>query len=448
MTAPFACLIACLTLNLQPQRKALRASSAWWGQTLTVIAIVAVLAGCHKRGIDLQGPLQPGEIALLSSLSPLPPLLPDPSNAFADDERAARLGLQLFFDKRLSGNGQVACANCHEPHKYLTDGHALAAGMGQTERNSPTLLGAQWLPFLFFDGRKDSQWSQALGPLENPLEHGTDRTAVFRVILGHYRPAYESIFGAIPAVLLTNLLPEHARPVHLSSKDPLQVAWDGLAVSQQAGINRVFANVGKALAAYERKLRPQPAPLDHFVAALKAGDINGGGHLPPAALRGARLFVGQAQCISCHNGPLLTDKTFHNVGLPPTPGVDPADPGRGRGASTVLGDEFRCGLPYSDTTTCEELRFLNPKFADFAGAYKTPTLRNVAMTAPYMHSGQFKTLEQVLQFYKTLPGQASVGHRELVLRLVDPDIPTADLVAFLQALTGPLPDESWLKPEP
>ena len=162
------------------------------------------------------------------------------------------------------------------------------------------------------------------------------------------------------------------------------------------------------------------------------------------ARRGLRAFIGKAQCVTCHNGPLLTDKQFHNLGLPTPPDAKGLDVGRSMGAQQVKDDPFRCGGPFSDARQCDELRFLDPQFPDFMGAFKTPTLRNVARTAPYMHDGQFATLAQVVQFYKTLPGQAVIGHRELVLRLLDPAVSTDDLVAFLESLTGPLPEDTWL----
>ena len=105
----------------------------------------------------------------------LPPLPEDPSNKVAGNPDAARLGHQLFFDKRFSGNGDVACATCHQPDKYFTDGKVLAVGMGITSRNSPTIVGTAYHPFLFWDGRADSQWMQALGPMESVVEHGGNR---------------------------------------------------------------------------------------------------------------------------------------------------------------------------------------------------------------------------------------------------------------------------------
>src|SRR5688572_13927936 len=109
----------------------------------------------------------------ITNLQPLPP---DPSNKYADDPDATSLGQALFFDTRFSSNGQVSCATCHRPEQMFQDGTALAHGVGTTNRRTMTIVGTAFSPWLFWDGRKDSQWSQALGPLENPVEHGGNRT--------------------------------------------------------------------------------------------------------------------------------------------------------------------------------------------------------------------------------------------------------------------------------
>src|SRR5688572_32768172 len=134
------------------------------------------------------------------SLGSLDPLPPDPTNRVADDPRAAELGRRLFFDTRLSANGRVACATCHKPEQEFQDGTSLASGVGMTNRRTMPIAGTAYSPFLFWDGRKDSQWAQALGPLESPVEHGGNRDQYARVIAAHYRPEYEQVFGTMPAL--------------------------------------------------------------------------------------------------------------------------------------------------------------------------------------------------------------------------------------------------------
>jgi cytochrome c peroxidase len=211
-------------------------------------------------------------------------------------------------------------------------------------------------------------------------------------------------------------------------------------------VDRAFSNAGKALEAYQRMLWPGQAPFDRYVEALRQGDATGGGHLSAEARRGLRLFLGPGRCVSCHHGPLLSDGQFHNLGLPAADALAPPDEGRARGAREVKADPFRCGGPYSAVDTCDELRFLNPAFEDFLGAFRTPSLRNVARTAPYMHAGQLRSLEEVVAFYRSLPGQPALGHRDALLTQIPRALPTRPLVALLESLTGPLPPEEWLAP--
>ena len=443
--------------QLQPPEPS-RAAGLSVALAVVLLAAASMLVMKIARGGEAKAPPPPKadsgapwtevELALMQSLSPPPELPPSPTNAVADDPKAATLGQRLFFDTRLSGDGTVSCASCHVPSLYFTDGRRFGLGLDETGRHVPTVIGAQWQPFLFWDGRADSVWAQALGPLEAENEHGMTRLSVARAVYTHHRAEYEALFGAMPAMGDLERFPEEARPVPMDSYHLHSQRWEAMSAADRKAINAVFANVGKALEAYQRKLVPGVAPFDRYVAAVRGGDADGGGHLSTSAQRGLRAFIGEAQCINCHNGPLLTDMTFHNLGLPrPPEAVGKPDLGRTLGAVEVLGSAFNCQGEFSDAAErCDELTYLNPRFEDFRGAFKTPTLRNVSETGPYMHDGRFGTLEEVLAFYKSLPGEPEIGHRELVLELLDPDVSSADLVAFLESLTGPLPDARWLGP--
>ena len=167
-------------------------------------------------------------------------------------------------------------------------------------------------------------------------------------------------------------------------------------------------------------------------------------------MNGLRLFIGRGQCVTCHNGPLLTDQSFHNTGVPPR---DPARPDRGRSAAIakVRSDEFNCLGRFSDARPeqCAELRFIVADDPALEGAFKTPSLRNVALRAPYMHAGQLASLEQVVAHYVSAP-KAALGHSELSragdkhrerapIRLSEKE--ASDLAAFLAALSGPIEEK-------
>ena len=316
----------------------------------------------------------------------------DASNRWADDPAAARLGHRLFFDARLSSNGQVSCATCHDPGKGFQDGVALAKGVGTTNRRTMPIAGTAYSPFLFWDGRKDSQWAQALGPLESPVEHGGSREQYARVIAAHYREDYERLFGPLP---------------DLAERD---------------AVTRVFVNVGKAIAAYERQIQPAPSRFDR-------------GELDADERAGFALFTGKAQCTQCHNGPLFTNNEFHNTGVPLRPGL-PADRGRIVAVAAVGTDEFNCRSRWSDAKPeeCAELEFLAPAAPQQERAYKVPSLRNVAERAPYMHAGQMASLAEVLDHYNTAPA-APGGQTELKpLGLTAAE--KRQLEAFLRSLSG------------
>lgn len=266
--------------------------------------------------------------------------LPIPEANPLTAEKAA-LGRRLFFDKRLSRDGTVSCATCHEPERAFTDARPLAIGVrGQkAARRSPRLINRVYGKSFFWDGRAATLEEQVVGPIQNPVE--MDLT-----------------------------LPEATARVGLSETE-----------------------LANALASYVRTILSGDSPYDRFVA----GDRNA---LSPIQQKGLQLFRGKAACTACHLGPNLTDERFHVTGI----GTD-----EGRGKIT--------GKP-----------------AD-RGAFKTPSLREVARAAPYMHDGSLLTLEDVVEHYNK-GGETNPS--------LDPEIRelhlTADekkaLVAFLDSLNG------------
>ncbi len=375
------------------------------------------------------------ERAMLQSLSleSLEPLKPDPSNRYGDDSNAAVLGQQLFFDTRLSGNGQVSCATCHVAARDFQDGAALAKGVGTTTRRTMPIAATAHNAWLFWDGRADSQWAQALGPPESAAEHGGNRTLYAHVVAEQYREAYERVFGALPDL---SGLPRHAGPVPDSA---WRGAWQRINAVRRDDVTRVYANIGKAIAAYERQVTYAPSRFDRYVSAELAGDA----HSPASAfsadeVAGLKLFIGKGSCVNCHNGALLSDGHFHNTGVAASRAVVVADSGRVSGVRQAVTSEFNCTSRYSDATPedCAELRFAVTEGAELVRAFKTPSLRNVADRAPYMHAGQLATLDDVVTHYNAA-AHAPFGHSELKpLRLSA--VEQRQLVAFLHTLSGPL----------
>ena len=378
----------------------------------------------------------PAEREILRSMSieNLGPLPADPSNRVADDPAAAALGHALFFETALSGNGRVSCGTCHLPAQEFQDSRPLAEGVaGLTARRTMPVAGTAHSPWMFWDGRADSQWSQALGPLESPVEHGGTRTQYAHVIAERHRDRYEAVFGALPPL---EGLPAQAGPV---ADTAWRAAWERIPATRRDAISRVYANIGKAIAAYERRISYAPSRFDRYVAATLAGAP----HTPASAFSadeeaGLRLFIGKGSCINCHNGALLTDNHFHNTGVAASRIALPVDSGRAAGARQAVAAEFSCTSPYSDAGAddCQELRFAVTEGHELVRAFKTPSLRNVARRAPYMHAGQIGTLGEVIAHYDGAP-RAPFGHTELrPLRLSAGE--RRQLEAFLHTLTGPL----------
>jgi cytochrome c peroxidase len=362
------------------------------------------------------------------SLSALKPLPPDPTNRFADQPGPAAFGATLFFEQRLSRDGNVACSTCHMIDRQFQDDRPFGVAVGETRRRTMPLAGVAYNPWFFWDGRRDSLWAQALVPLENLDEHAGTRTAYAHLIAREFKVRYVRIFGPLPDL---SALPASAGPFGDESE---RAAWAGMTDQQRYDIDIVFANMGKALAAFERTITHQPTRFDRFADALASGrNPTGDTALTDDEISGLRLFIGKAGCVTCHRGPRLTDNRFHNNGAPPAVGKPP-DLGREEGVAEVLADPFNCLGRFRDGTddACGALRDLARGEPELKGAFKTPSLRGVASRAPYMQAGQFKSLGEVVDHYVRAP-QAPEGRSEVKpLQLSERE--RAALVAFLRTL--------------
>jgi len=285
------------------------------------------------------------------------------------------LGRRLFYDVRLSSDGSLSCASCHNPGLGFSDGRRHSAGFGGKfgTRNAPTVLNAAYYPVQFWDGRAPTLEEQAGGPIANPIEmnQAHDVCASKLDADPSYQAAFREAFGPGPVTM---------------------------------------AKLKESVASFERTLLSGNSRFDRY-------QFNGDKQaLSPAEIRGLAIFRDETKgdCSSCHSigdrFALFTDGKFHNIGVGVNDEGQPTDPGR----------------------------YLETKIDSDKGAFKTPTLRNVALTAPYMHDGSLKTLKAVVDFYA---GGANSNP------YLDPKIKNihltgeerADLTAFLESLTGDLP---------
>lgn len=348
------------------------------------------------------------QLRSLHTLSRQPPR--DATNRLDGVERAEKLGDLLFHDEGLSRCGTVSCQSCHGGEGRTVD-TATAEGCGgrRTTRNPPTVLNVAYNRWFMWDGRADRLWSQAVLPLTNPDEMDSDATVVAARLqaVEAYQTEYQALFGRTPA--------EESGPV-------------------------LLANVGKVLAAYQRTLARIDAPFDEDVKRFLAAAEAGRAEDDPAYL-GLKTFMRKGQCSVCHKGPALTDDLFHNIGV--------EDTGTGAGGQWaslegLLGWVYNAAGLYSDAPSGTEalrLRSLRTqaKQAEMEGAFRTPSLRNVALTAPYMHTGAQATLEEVVDFYDKGGGAAGsfVGTRTDTMTPLEL---TAEekraLVELLKSMTG------------
>ncbi|MER8409878.1 MULTISPECIES: cytochrome c peroxidase [unclassified Mesorhizobium] len=389
------------------------------------LMVAVVLTGCTKPDFS---DAEKTTIASLA-LSSLPALKPDTTDRFADVPAAAALGSTLFFDQGMSGDGSISCSTCHKIDRQFQDDLPQAVGVGRTSRRTMPLAGVARDPWFFWDGRRDSLWAQALTPLENPLEQAGNRTAYAHYIKARFGERYERIFGPLPDL---SGMPSNASPL---GNDAEKAAWNAMSGAQRSAIDGVFANIGKAIAAFERSIEPAPTRFDRFALDLATGaEPKGDAVFSKQEILGLKLFIGKANCVTCHNGPRFTDNSFHNTGVPSVAGLPP-DRGRIDAVRQVEADPFNCFGAYrdGDASACGELRFMVKDAPELVRAYKTPSLRGAATRSPYMHAGQFSSLDEVVAHYaKAAP---SVEGTSEVHPLGLSDRERAALVAFLKTLS-------------
>ena len=408
------------------------------------------------------GILTPEEIAATKLLSPLPAVPADTTNAFANDAAAAVLGQKLFFDKSYSGalavgdngtngglgmvgdTGKVSCASCHSAGSSGLDDQRstpnnVSLGTDFGTRNALNVVSSSFYAWTNWGGRFDSQWSLPLAVAENAKIMKSSRLQVAHMLYAKYRTEYNATFPVDldpdldPAAPNAARFPPTGKP-KAAPTDP-DGAWELMAPADRDIVNRIYANYGKAVAAYMRKLVSRDAPFDRFVA----GDDSA---ISVSAIRGIKVFLSKG-CVTCHGGPTFSDASFHALAVPQTgPNVPATDLGRFQDVPGLINSPFNSNGGFSDDTTTGRLTGL-AQVDSQKGQFRTRSLRNVAGSGAFMHSGKFATLAEVITFYDQ--GGGDVGASGIVKDpLIVPLSLSAqdklDLVAFLETLTGePVP---------
>jgi len=353
---------------------------------------------------------------------------PDPSNQVINNPLAIKFGKYLFNDTSLSQNGAVSCATCHLKGKGFTDNKLVAMGARAGIRNTPTLLNVSQQNWFFWDGKKDSLWAQALSSIENPAEHNFSRTEMFHLLTTHpfYNKQYEEVFGE--KLLSDELLgiPKIAGPN--SHLDGL-IRWKKIPKKQKKKINQVVANASKAIASYVSTIKSKSTRFDQFANEVVARGYSS--ILTNSEKKGLKLFISQKTgCINCHSNPIFSNKDFHNIGT----GIPAKDNGRSEVIDAVIHDPFNCLGEFSDAKPeqCLELKYTKKDRHALSGSFKTPTLRSISKTAPYMHDGRYKNLQEVLKHYANITKNKALETDLPIMNINKEE--QDDLISFLLTL--------------
>lgn len=352
-----------------------------------------------------------------NNLLGLPPV-PIPANN-PQTPAKIELGDKLFHDKRFSVDGTVSCAKCHDERQAFTDNLVVSVGHnGLTgTRNAPTVLNAAFNKSQFWDGREPDLEGQSKQPLINPVEHGLANYEPILKIIGtdsYYQGAFQSVF---------------------------EVSSEKVTIE----------HIAKAIASFERTLVSGNSPFDRYYFKRQTDAMT------DAQIRGFNLFTGQGRCVSCHtieqDQALFTDGRFHNIGI----GINQIQQNVPRLTKAFLEAKNKGGnvdvIVLSDKKSSELGRFAVTDELSQIGAFKTPTLRNVELTAPYMHDGSLLTLKDVMIHYNN-GGVTKAGDRVndflsggiRPLNLTDAQL--EDLVAFMKALTSSKFSPKYASPAP
>jgi cytochrome c peroxidase len=427
----------------------MKLNQRWWACVLFA-ALAGAGAGCGDEDAELKdGVFTSAEWVAVQELSPLPEKPPlDPTNKYGDNPEAAKLGQMFFFEKSFSGpllvgddgsngglgmvgdTGKVACASCHEGPWQIdlrSKPGNVSLGTGWLPRNANSIVNAAYyFPWYENDGISDSMWSDALVDPELSIAMNGSRLQLVHAVYAKYREEYNAVFDPDLGADLEDMkrFPAEGKPG--------DAAWDGMTPEDQKTVNTAFANYGKAVEAYMRLFVSGGSAFDRYVAGETSA-------ISLSAKRGLKLFVGKANCANCHKGNHFSDDDFHTIGLiAKGEHVNPDDAGREQWIDRMLSNPFNADGEFSDDRNTGRLKDVAAAKADSKGKWRTKGLRNVAMTAPYMHSGQFEALEDVVKFYNEggdESGFLGVKDEEIKkLNLTDAEV--ADLVEFLKTLTG------------
>jgi cytochrome c peroxidase len=433
---------------------------------------MVVSAGCSSLGGDDHDGFSSDEWTAIEAMTPLKgPMITNPVNLRADDMGVAKLGQKLFFDfgyaepltaDNVAGKkgdvGKVACVSCHDPEAYFVDGRidpmtgqrfTQSPGRGAANpsgRQAPMMLNEGWYEWAGWTGRFDSLVLHGSGVMGS----AGSRLYVAHYVYSKYKDEYNLLF---PMNTMDTFMEDLTRFPMTGQPKANDTApngpWETMTDADKRFMNQFTYNMARLWETYPRQVTSHGSDFENYMKGNPAA-------LSPEAKRGLKVFVGKAACNDCHTGPILSDSKPHNVGVPTAPGVTTQDLGRYADImnNTTRNNIFNGGGEYSDDQAAglKKLEGLpTPDKVDesMKGQFRTPSILNCEKTFPYFHTGQFKTLEDVVDHYD----KGGMDVAGMFAGTLDPKIKPlmltgaekTDLVAFLKSLTGKL-DDSWARP--
>lgn len=378
-----------------------------------VLLVLFCIKQLHADNTDTTPFFSAEEQRKILAHGPWPMEVPaDPGNELSGLHWAEQLGRTLFDDTRLSNNNSLSCSSCHLPAIGFTDQRVVGKGVEIHTRNTQSLLNVGLQRWFGWDGGADSLWAATLRPMLSPIEMNAD----IKTVANHLR--------------------DHPQFMHSIE----QFLRSGNLSVESATDETLVVLAAKAIAAYMRTISSGITGFDRYRNALAASDESGMARFPDAAKRGLKIFMGEANCRLCHFGPNFSNQEFHDTGRPFFTGVGQVDPGRYTGIQRVRKDRYNLGGDFNGTENSAEIRKSTRLRLGQSnwGQWRTPSLRNLTLTAPYTHDGSLSTLRDVVDAYAEIDPARLHSKGEALLKPLNlTSAQRNDLVIFLNTLSPP-----------
>ncbi len=411
-------MFACLKMSLRQSSVVL---------AVTVLMCSFATNGYSQTSVDFTEQ----EINAILSHGPWPTVVPpDPGNELSGLPWAEKLGESLFFDNALSVSSTVSCGSCHQPDRGFSDNLPTGIGVATGKRNTQGLFDVGLQRWFGWDGGADSLWAATIRPMLNPHEMGNSIDKLAQTLRSNEH--------------FTSIVSQNRSDISRTGESLLnQSDKTGSADHEQwldsLSDTELLVIASKSIAAFMRTIQSNQTAFDQFRNALAANDFAGQNAYSNSAKRGLKIFLGEANCRVCHFGANFSNGEFHDTGRPFFTGVGEVDSGRYSGLQRVKNDQFNLLGKYSHmSSNSEQLKTAEVKQGQLNwGQWRTPSLRNLELTGPYMHDGSLESLRDVVDSYADINPDRLHTEGESILKPLElNEDQRNDLVNFLLSLSA------------